>query len=609
LISTLSRWEGFYDPGFGNPRSASSGWGAFVNRLRLFLIALVLGVGLAILLPAGLWIGSGQGAWLLLVPVLFLVLLFVVIQVGLWGSRGNLVAFLRGQFEPEPRRLQRDASVKGGCGQAEYAARVALDLERPVAEVAAQYLSFAVDTSQAVGGKWWDPGAEAVEWSSGTLRAPVLNFSRPRLDLLAGALAPAYLRIGGSEADRVYYDLRAGADTPAAIPEGYESVLTRGQWDAIHAFAVRNGLDVVCTLNAGPGARDRAGCWTGENATELLTYTAARGFGVAVWELGNEVSTFYAVHGPAAQVTVEQYARDLKVARRLVDRYTPGARLAGQGSAFWPVLGEPLGLLFGYLPGYLERAGDVVDLVSWHYYPQQSRRGPLASRRAYPSRLLDPDNLDEAAYWADRVTAWRNRYAPGAPVWMGETGNAQYGGEPGLSDAYLGGLWWLDQLGLLARHGHQVVIRQSLTGMNYGLLDEDTLDPRPDYWNSLLWKRLMGRRVYAARAEGEEADRLRVYAHAAVGVEVGSVAVLAVNLDPQRDAVLSFPDLAGRACEVYAVTAPDILGRTVLLNGTQLTLVDGRALPEIRGAWREGAGVPAVRIHPLSYAFVVFPPV
>jgi heparanase 1 len=146
----------------------------------------------------------------------------------------------------------------------------------------------------------------------------------------------------------------------------------------------------------------------------------------------------------------------------LIQRHTPGARLAGQGSAFWPILGETLSLLFGYMPRYLRRSAGLVDVIMWHCYPQQSRRGVMAVRRAYPSRLLDPKNLDEAGHWAQEIGEWRRRYAPGKPVWLGETGNAQFGGEPGLSDAYLGGLWWLDQLGLMACCGQEVVVRQTL---------------------------------------------------------------------------------------------------------------------------------------------------
>jgi heparanase 1 len=566
--------------------------------VRLLLVVVACLLLASISCPVGLWLAGGSAAWLLLIPGLLLLFLLGLLQLGLWGSRGNLPALVRGQLDPEPVHLQHDISVQNAGKRQAYGVRIIVDLERTLAKLPARYLSFSVDLSQVVGGKWWNPEADAVEWGSGTLRAPVFDFNRPKLDLLAGALSPAYLRIGGSESDKAYYDLGAGLGRGPTIPRGYESAMTGAQWDAIQAFAARHDLGLVFTLNAGPATRDKRGRWQGDNAAELLAYTAERGYSVDVWELGNEVNIFFAVHGPSAQVTPGQYAQDLRVARALVDRFTPGARLAGQGSAYWPVLGEPLGALYGFMPGYLKGAGNVIDVVSWHYYPQQSRRGPMASRRAHPARLLDPANLDEAGHWATKINRWRDGCAPGRPVWLGETGNAQYGGEPGLSDVYLSGLWWLDQLGLMARLGQEVVVRQSLTGMDYGLLDEETLEPRPDYWHSLLWKRLMGPRVLPASARGDGADRLRVYAH--TGAEAGAVTVLAINLDPAREALLDFPELEGRGHEVYAVTAPDLLGQVVLLNGEELALTGG-ALPVLRGKRRD-----EVRLEPLSYAFVRF---
>ncbi len=574
---------------------------------RPLAIALATLAGLTTLAIAGpvvLWTVTDQPAWLLLIPAYLLALLAAVVALGLSGSHGHLPALVAGQRRPKPRRLTPDCSVRAVEEEPPYAVRVDLDLEMPVAEVAASYLSFALDVSQLVGGKWWDPRAEAAEWGSGTVHAPVFDFDRPRLDRLVQGLVPACLRIGGSEADKVYYDL---SDSAAGIPRGYQSVLRRNQWDAAHAFAARNGLDLVFTLNAGPAARDGKGRWQGQNAAELLTYTARQGHRVAAWELGNELNIFYAVHGPAAQVPVAQYVQDLATARRLVDEITPGARLASQGSAFWPVLGEPLGLLCGYLPRLLVQGGHLLDVITWHYYPQQSRRGPFASRRAHPSRLLEPAYLDEAAHWAHKLAGWRDRLAPGSPLWLGETGNAQFGGEPGLSNVYLAGLWWLDQLGLMARHGQQVVVRQTLAGMDYGLLDGDSLAPRPDYWHSLLWKRLMGRQVYGARALGPGAERLRVYAHAAAG-EPGSVVVLAINLNPRREALVSLPALAGRPTERYEVTAPDLFGQVVLLNGIELKLAADGTLPDTPGvlqhAGPQAVAEPVVRIAPLSYTFI-----
>jgi heparanase len=582
--------------------------GAIVKRVRLVAALATLALAVAALLPLSLWLAGGGVAWLLITPAILLLLAFALLRLGLQGGSGGLRDVLAGQFTPQPACLERDSTVQIVSSPETDAVQATIHLDRPVAEVSTRYLSFAIDMSQIVGGKWWNPPADRSEWSSGSVPAPVFDLDRPQLDRLVRALAPAYLRLGGSESDKVYYDLRAGSQDHPSVPPGYQSVLPRAQWDAACAFARRNDLRLVFTLNAGPTARDHAGRWTGANAGELLAYTAKQNYEVSAWELGNEVNVFFAVLGPRSQISVEQYGHDLKVARALIARHTPGVRLAGQGSAFWPVVGEPLSFYFGFLPAYLRKAGKLLDLITWHYYPQQSRRAPMATRRAHPSRLLDPRTLDEAAHWAAQINAWRDEYAAGTPIWLGETGNAQSGGEPGISDAYLGGLWWLDQLGLVARYGHRVMVRQTLAGMNYGLLDDQDLHPRPDYWNSLLWKRLMGPQVLDVALSGPGADRLRLYAHTAANDCPGAVSLLALNLDPRRGRILTFPDLAGRPYESYEISTPDILGTTLLLNREPLHLLGDGSVPQLVGIDHAPAGSPVQRLGPLSYAFLRFLP-
>lgn len=68
----------------------------------------------------------------------------------------------------------------------------------------------------------------------------------------------------------------------------------------------------------------------------------------------------------------------------------------------------------------------------------------------------------------------------------------------GFPTPHLSSIWWLDQLGLLAREVVSRVFRQSLVGSDYGLLDQNSFAPRPDYYASFLWKRLMGNRVFKA---------------------------------------------------------------------------------------------------------------
>ncbi|MCX6001640.1 MAG: glycoside hydrolase [Chloroflexi bacterium] len=541
--------------------------------------------------------------WLIAV-ISVLLLLAVIVSLAMWNANGNLIDLIAGQSQPEPKTLQTDISFKGAEAGQTYTAQVSVDTGVPVNIVSKEYISFAIDSSQVVGGKWWNPAASGAESGSGTVHAPVFNFNQPRLDTMAQALAPAYLRIGGSEADKIYYAMQDTSDFQPNAPPRYKSVMTAKQWDNVNGFATRNGLQLVFTLNAGPASRKADGSWDGTNATELLKYTAEHGYRVALWELGNELNIFWFVHGLKAQISPQQYDKDLSAARALVKQYMPSSRFAGQGSAFWPLLGEPLSLFYGYMPQYLARSNDKIDLVSWHYYPQQSRRGPIATRRAFPSRLLDPKNLDEAKHWADQIKQWRDRYAPGKPIWLGETGNAQFGGEPGLSDVYLGGLWWMDQLGLLARAGHDTVVRQSLTGMNYGMIDDSDLAPRPDYWNSLLWKHLMGTRVYEVKVSGDPSGKLRAYAHSGAGDDPGSLTILLINLDHQRSAAVSLPAIKSSSSQIYEFTTPDIFGKEVLLNGSELKFAPDGGLPVIHGRQQPEAGVPNITLNPLSYCFV-----
>ncbi len=124
---------------------------------------------------------------------------------------------------------------------------VAVEVGDVIAEVDPRFLSVAIDTAQALGGRFWalDGGFEEE------IRSP-FDFERAQLRALARPLAPAVLRVGGTAADFVAYDLSANPSLPNA---GYSLLLTRERWDAMHRFAADVGFDVLFTLNAGPGRR------------------------------------------------------------------------------------------------------------------------------------------------------------------------------------------------------------------------------------------------------------------------------------------------------------------------------------------------------------------
>jgi heparanase 1 len=485
-------------------------------------------------------------------------------------------------------------SSRAGASGAPVAARIAV--ETPIGRVDERFLSFAVDSSQVVGGHWWAGDGQSAGGVSQELTDPY-DFSRPRLRQLAAALAPAFLRIGGSEADKLYYDL---SDAPVdEAPEGYEFVLDRATWSGAAEFARAMGFDLMFTLNAGPGPRDADGQWTPDNARALLEYAVARHDPVGVWELGNEINGYQLVFGPGFRVDGEQYAADFATLRALVDEVDRTARLAGPASAFWPVVGE----MAAVLPGFLRYGGQLTDIVSWHYYPTESRRCPLAVRKARPDTMLRARYLDEVTRWSTHVGELRDEYAPNAQSWLGETGHAQCGGEPGVSDRYGAGFWWLDELGLMAREGVPVVVRQTLSGSDYGMIDDATLRPNPDYWNSVLWKRLMGPRVLAATVD--PGVNVRTYAHCTPG-RPGAVTLLALNLNETDAIALRIKPRASEDLELYLLTSSGATSPDVLLNGEllEVTEPDG-VLPPLDPL--AVAGGRAIELPALSYAFVLLP--
>jgi hypothetical protein len=471
--------------------------------------------------------------------------------------------------------------------------RLAFDGQRPVAEVDERFLSFAVDTAQVVGGEFWAPKGQGRGMLD-THPVADYDFGRPRLRRLAAALGPAYLRIGGTDADRTVYYL--GEGQPPAPAGGARWVLTRRRWDDVNEFARAADLRVAFTLNAGPSARDDRGDWNPDSARGLIAYSKAHGFPVDVWELGNEVNAFPLLH--RHWLSVDRYAGDLARARSLIAELHAPGQLAGPSSAFWPILGE----LRSFSEPLLDRAGPLLDIVSWHYYPQQSHRCPVATRRARAGRMLSADALADVEKWAARIERSVRDHNPRATIWLGETGGAQCGGEPGLSDAFADALWWLDELGRVARRGHAVVVRQTLSGADYGLVDDRTLEPNPSYWASWLWHNLMGRRALAV-AEGSPS--LRIYAHCArAGAPLarpGAVTALLVNVDPQAPAEVEL----GPSAHVLRLEADGLGARTVRLEGAPLRAdADGNP-PDLADFV---SGVTAkLALPPLSIAFVLLP--
>ena len=215
--------------------------------------------------------------------------------------------------------------------------------------------------------------------------------------------------------------------------------------------------------------------------------------------------------------------------------------------------------------------------------------------------LLNPDHLDEILSWNDEILAMKAEHAANAEFWLGETGHAQCGGQQEISGTYVSLFWWLDQLGLAAQSGNKVVIRQTLTGADYQLIDETSLKPTPDYYGSVLWKRLMGSKVLSPVLPENRPKTLRAYAHCHPQMD-GSVTLLLINLSETDSFAVDFSGRFGKSYQYYDLRAAELLSTDLLLNGQPLSANENGTLPSLDGEKSSGA----ISIVPLSNTFLHF---
>ena len=493
------------------------------------------------------------------------------------------------------------AFALGGAAIADGAVNVQAKTKRPAATAGPRYMSIAVDIDQVVGGEFWNPdGGPPAE-----IPLPPYDFDRPALVRLTRAMLrgrPAYLRLSGTGANKTYYDL--SNDPVTEPPPGYQRVLTKAQWDGAMEFAERLGMKVWAGINTGPGPRDAEYRWLPANAREFLRYNVKKHYPLAVVEYGNEPNMF-GISGIPLSYTAADYARDSIEFKSLVDDVAPKLKLVGPGTFLTPAdpageegVGTALGPIAADIMPLLPR--NFYDAVNYHYYNGLSTRLPFGPH--IPDDPLDPAWLtDQVVRSARYMQDLAGRYAPGAPLWLGETSTAAGGGQIGYSDRFIATFFHLNELGTLGRLGVSVLVRQTLQGSNYGLLDATTGEPDPDYWATLLWERLMGREQLDVRAPGSPAT-LRTFGACSPGGPAGGVTLLALNLSTTASETLRLTGPGAKGARAFVVTAPDPYGTEVLLNGRRLRASKaGRIRTDLAPDPIRGG---SLTLPPTSYAFV-----
>src|SRR6202049_2073584 len=431
-----------------------------------------------------------------------------------------------------------------------------------------RFQSYNIEMVELTGGAFWKPYGSERSAGHSELYAyrPPIDLTNPKLRKLTAALAPAYLRISGSWANATYF---ADSDSPpSAPPPGFNGVLSRQQWRGVVDFSQAVGAQIVTSFAVSPGTRKGAGVWLPDQARRFLTYPYAVGGRVAAAEFMNEPNVSMTGGAPAGD-NASAYARDFRIFRSLVKENFPEMLVLGPGTDGEAASASDMLAATG--PGSL-------DVISYHHYGILSERcsGTSAPEEALSEEWLSRTDLTLAFY-----RSLREKFEPGKPIWLTETAEAACGGNR-WGATFLDTFRYLDQLGRLAKAGVQIVMHNTLAASDYGLLDERTLAPKPNYWSALLWRLLMGRVVLDPG--GPVPAGLHVYAHCQRGSS-GGVSLLILNVDRSAPHALTLPG----ASERYTLDAASLQDATVRLNGLPLRLGSREDLPRIDGV-RTAAG-------------------
>jgi hypothetical protein len=241
----------------------------------------------------------------------------------------------------------------------------------------------------------------------------------------------------------------------------------------------------------------------------------------------------------------------------------------------------------------MKDTGPIFDAFSYHFYGSVSKRcgGKMTVERALTPEWLNSTDTTEQFY-----AQLRDTYLPAKPMWLNETAEAACGGDS-LAAQFVDTFRFLNQLGSLAQKGVKVVMHNTLAASDYGLLDESTMEPRPDYWAGVLWKRLMGTTVLNPEAQSDAS--VRVYAQCMRGVR-GGVALVAMNTDAKAKHSIAISTPAER----YTLTSDSLTSNSVSLNGSVLHANGDGSLPAVNNQHVDAG---TLDLDPVSIVFLAVP--
>ena len=454
-------------------------------------------------------------------------------------------------------------------------------------------MSYNVEMTEVTGGTFWK--AYTPEQIAGTEEFPPIkgmhemanlmqwydpiDSTNPRLIKLAKEFGPVWVRVSGTWATKTYYDFDG-----TGCPEGYQSALTRQQWvNLINFVDAVDGKLLISVANC-EGLHHADEPWNPSEAEKIFALSKELGHPIDAVEFTNEPNMFQ-VTGFPANYKVEHFIRDQDLFHKWVQENYPDTILVGPCTVDTMKMGDVssagVGAAFGTTcstDDLLNGASIMPQVFSYHYYNGISERLAAVMPQAHwqPTQTLSEPYLAMAGLAARGAVPYRDKYTPGAEMWVTESGDAGGGGDTWAS-TYMDVPRTLNELGEFCTITDGVIFHNTLASSDYGFLDHHDYMPRPNYFAVLLWQQLMGTTVYnsgIALTEGAH-----VYCHSRKDGKDGCV-YLVINNSLTDTTSVELPKSAVQ----YTLAGKDGLRSTVMtLNGRDLVLGEGDELPCLCG--------------------------
>ncbi|XP_047366033.1 heparanase-like [Vespa velutina] len=391
---------------------------------------------------------------------------------------------------------------------------------------------------------------------------------------LARHLNPAFIRIGGTSADCLFFNQTHTTSARIISPFDDQDIsnftITNMDFESLYKFTIQSRLRMLFDLNV--LIRYPNGTWDDTNAQDIILFAKGSKMNLD-WQLGNEPNSFHHVFNRT--ITAEQLAKDYYQLRNLLNK-------VGYQKSF--LVGPEVNHIGdsnkgqSYAEIFLEKDKDSINYVTWHQYY-------LNGHEAQVNDFINPSTFYFLPMQIDSMLKTIKKSRKSISMWLSETSSAYGGGAPGLSDRYIAGFLWLDKLGYSAKAGINVVIRQSLFGGYYAMIGPDLL-PNPDWWISVIYKQFVSEKVLNILSP-KSSEYIRIYAHctpkASLINRVPAITIYGMNLD-KSSAKIIIQGIFHRLNKnikifLYSLTSDHLTSRNIRMNGEILKLQNDGKLP------------------------------